>query len=331
MAKAKIRGLDCAAPADKMIPLVLRAQVGAMCRHRDRALNWKDPEGVHDMRVLSRRLRSAINDFNPYFRKGAFPRPKLRAIANKLGDVRDEDVALMALRELKSKAKGAATEGIKLLADERREQRKKARSALKSSLQEPAVEDFRKDFLARLRTITIATVARSPRTQSAQPALSFQALGAQVIKARVKDFSAASPCLYLPAEIKRLHELRILAKRLRYSIDLFSDCWGEEFAAMAKEVAHMQTSLGELHDCDVWINDLGARLKRTARKATVHPSELRLRAGGAWLLKHFVAKRAEHYAAALERWEQWQADGFLENLGLMLDSDLSPTKSDQLT
>ena len=63
MAKAKIRGLDCAAPADQMIRLVLRSQVNAMCRHREKAINWKDPEGVHDMRVLSRRLRSAINDF----------------------------------------------------------------------------------------------------------------------------------------------------------------------------------------------------------------------------------------------------------------------------
>ncbi|HEY3103687.1 MAG TPA: CHAD domain-containing protein [Pyrinomonadaceae bacterium] len=331
MARAKIRGLDCAAPAAKMIPLVLRAQLSAVCRHRDKALNWKDPEGVHDMRVLSRRLRSAINDFSPYFRKGTLPRPKLRAIANKLGDVRDEDVALMALRELKSKAKGTAGEGIKLVADEHRQRRKKARSALKAILQEPGVEDFRKDFLARLRTITIATVASSPGTQATQPALSFQALGTQVIKVRIKDFTKASPCLYLPAEIKRLHELRILAKRLRYSIELFSDCWGEEFAAMAKEVAHMQTSLGELHDCDVWINDLGVRLKRTARKTTVDSSELKLRAGSAWLLKHFVAKRAEHYAAALERWEQWQADGFLEKLGLMLDSGLPQTKSDQAT
>jgi len=69
MAKAKIRGLDCAAPAEKMIPVILRAQVKAMCALREKALNWKDPEGVHDMRVLSRRLRSTINDFRPYFRK----------------------------------------------------------------------------------------------------------------------------------------------------------------------------------------------------------------------------------------------------------------------
>src|SRR6266478_4332749 len=102
MAKVKnITGLDCAGPANKMVQLVLRAQLKAMCGCRDKALDWKDPEGVHDMRVLSRRLRSAVSDFRPYVRKATFPRLKLRAIANSLGDVRDEDVALMALDELK--------------------------------------------------------------------------------------------------------------------------------------------------------------------------------------------------------------------------------------
>ena len=101
MAKAKrISGLDCSAPADKMVRLVLRAQLKAMCGLQDKALDWKDPEGVHDMRVLSRRLRSAVSDLRPYLGKASLPPIKLKAIANSLGDVRDEDVALMALERI---------------------------------------------------------------------------------------------------------------------------------------------------------------------------------------------------------------------------------------
>jgi CHAD domain-containing protein len=147
MAKANIRGLDCAAPADKMIPLVLRAQVNALCGHREAALNWKDPEGVHDMRVLSRRLRSSIHDFRPYLRKGSLQRPKLRTIAARLGEVRDIDVALIALQQLRSKTKGPAAEGIKLLVAELRSRRRTARVTLTNSLQDQAIEDFRKEFL----------------------------------------------------------------------------------------------------------------------------------------------------------------------------------------
>ena len=327
MAKVKrITGLECSAPAEKMIRLVLRAQLNAMCKLREEALNWKDPEGVHDMRVLSRRLRSTISDFKPYFSKTNLSRPKLRTIANSLGDVRDEDVALIALEELKLKAKGPAAEGIEMLAEERRQRRKQARAALKSAIKKSAVNAFRKEFVAELRAIAIA-FPRKKHGQSGNDALlSFREIGIQVIKARLKDVSAASPHLYAPFQIKDLHELRILAKRLRYAIELFAACWGEEIETIAKEVGLLQTSLGELHDCDVWIESLGGRLKRTARKAGNDEDSLKLKAGATWLLKHFALERMDHYRDALGRWEQWQADGFLEGLVLILDRDLLPTK-----
>jgi len=325
MARVKrVKGLDCAAPAEKMIRLVMRAQLDAMCKLPDRALNWDDPEGVHDMRVLSRRLRSAMSDFKPYLRKTSLPRLRLRAIADSLGAVRDEDVALMALEELKTKAKGRAAEGIDMLAEECRNRRKEARAALKSDIKKPAVDDFRKEFLNKLRTITIVFPKKSRAKQGGGASPSFRSFGIKIIKERLKEFSAASRHLYLPFEIKELHELRILAKRLRYAVELFAACWGDELEAVAKEIALLQTSLGELHDCDVWIDDLGARLKRTTRKAEADEENLKLREGAAWLLKHFARERMEHYREAFARWEQWQADGLLSALILILDRDLLP-------
>lgn len=315
MPKANIRGLNCAAPADKMIPLVLRAQLNAMCRHRDVALNWKDPEGVHHMRVLSRRLRSSINDFRPYIRKASLPRPKLRSLASRLGEVRDIDVALISVQHLRTKTKGEAAAGIKLLAAELRARRKAARSLLTSTLQEQTVEDFRKQFISKLRTTLIVVPTEAP-DDPATPAIarSFGSLGTEIISTRLKDFVAASSCLYQPHQIKKLHELRILAKRLRYSMELFALCWGKDWEVMAKEVAHMQTSLGELHDCDVWIQELGTRLKRSSRKTAMEPRDVQIKAGATWLLKHFAAARTEHYRDAVTRWEQWQGEGFLDQL-----------------
>jgi CHAD domain-containing protein len=328
MAKAKIRGLDCGAPADKMIPLVLRAQINAMCRHREAALNWKDPEGVHDMRVLSRRLRSSINDFRPYVRKGSLPRPKLRAIAARLGEVRDIDVALISLQQLRLKAKGPPADGIKLLAAELRLRRRTMRTTLTTALQEQPIEDFRKQFVEKLRAILIIVPTEVPAEAAvASVPLSFRSLGSEIINARLKEFVSASSCLYMPYQVNKLHELRILAKRLRYSMELFALCWGKELEAMAKEVAQMQTSLGELHDCDVWLQDLGGRLKRSARKTTTEPAELRIRAGATWLLKHFAVARTEHYRDAVSRWEQWQAEGFLDQIAAKVNSSPEPRAS----
>jgi CHAD domain-containing protein len=317
MAKAKIRGLDCAASADAMIRLVLRAQVNALCKQREKAIAWKDPEGVHDMRVLSRRLRSSINDFKTYFRKGSLPRPALRSIADNLGTVRDIDVALIALHELKSEARGDAAEGIKLLMAEWKRQRRAARVKLKAAIGPAKTTEFRKQFLAKLQTITISLPAASHSDQT-PPVTSFRDLGVRVINARVNDFMTASPNLYRPYDIKKLHELRILAKRLRYSMELFAPCLGKELAADAKEVAHMQTSLGELHDCDVWIRNLGARLKRLSRKTTPEPNAEKLKAGATWLLKHFATERMQHYADAVSRLEQWETIGFFEQIKSLL-------------
>lgn len=310
-----------------MIRLVLRAQLNAMCRHRVKAMNWKDPEGVHDMRVLSRRLRSAINDFKSYFRKGHLPRPKLRSIADALGTVRDEDVALMALQELKSQAKGLAAEGIKLLIAERKDHRKQSRVALKSAIQDSAIEILRRDFLAKLQTITIAIPTKTAGPETAEIAISFRELGVLVIKERVADFIDASPCLFHPYQIKKLHKLRIQAKRLRYSMELFARCGDEELEEMAKAVAQMQTALGELHDCDVWIRDLGARLKRLSRKDAVEPNDEKLRAAATWLLKHFATERMEHYRDALVLWDEWQAEKFIEKIDSLLQRIGSPVEA----
>ena len=69
------------------------------------------------MRVASRRLRSALGDFKPYLRKGSIPISRLKAIAKSLGTVRDEDVVLGALEELRSKADEGVSEGIAVIAD----------------------------------------------------------------------------------------------------------------------------------------------------------------------------------------------------------------------
>jgi len=318
MAKVKrISGLDCSAPADKMVRLVLRTQLKTMCDLRDKALEWNDPEGVHDMRVGSRRLRSTISDFRPYLHKANLPRMKLRKIAKSLGDVRDEDVALFALEELKAKATEQAAEGIEMLAEERREKRKQARSALQKAIKRFTLDEFRKEFLSKLRAIVVAPPEKSGRKPANNEPLAFGRMEIEVIGSRLKELKAASRHIYSPFQIKELHEVRILAKRLRYAIELFAFCGNEEMGEIAKEVALMQTSLGEMHDCDVWIESLGARLKKTAGRDKSE-GQAQLRAGTAWLVRHFAAERMEHYGDALALWQRWETERFLDRLESIL-------------
>ena len=69
MAKAKRISLKCNAPASAGIKLALVTRFEELQGWRKAALDWSDPEGVHSMRVASRRLRGALRDFAPFLRK----------------------------------------------------------------------------------------------------------------------------------------------------------------------------------------------------------------------------------------------------------------------
>jgi CHAD domain-containing protein len=314
-----ISGLDCSAPAEEMMRHVLREQVRAMCAMRKKALDWSDPEGVHDMRVLSRRLRSAIADFEPYLRKSRLPLTKLRTIARTLGQVRDEDVALAALEKLKTETHGVVAHGIETLVTERQLRRDNARAELKKAIRRSAIDELLDEFQTRLGDSPVAPERAGPPPM-APAAATFRSIGARIITGRLKELRAAGTHIFFPSENQELHELRIVAKGLRYAAELFAACWGDDMRAIAREVALLQTSLGELHDCDVWIEELGVRLKRAARQGRGDPEQNRTTAACTWLLKHFAKIRTEHYRDALSRWQQWQTDGFLYSLTSLIGS-----------
>jgi CHAD domain-containing protein len=297
-----------------MIKLVLSRQIKAICNLRERALDWSDPEGVHDMRVLLRRMRSAISDFQPHLRKPAISIGTLRTIAKGLGGVRDEDVALAALENLKAQAPAEAVEGIESLIEERRQRQAKARAMLVKMISTAALRKFRTGFQNQIAVLAM-TKPKAARAQlRPETSLTFRELGTNAINGRLKDFRSAVRSIYFPFEIKKIHALRILAKRLRYAVELFRFCWGEDLNDAAKEIALLQTSLGELHDCDVWIDYLGKRLKSAARKGKANPDSAKLRAGYAWLLQEFSRQRTGHYQDALQRWQRWEAGAFLDKL-----------------
>jgi CHAD domain-containing protein len=106
MAKTKpLDGLDCDGPALAGMALVLSIRMEEMYSFRNHALNSHDPEGVHNMRVASRRLRSALVDFMPYLGKARFNNSlkDIEALAHALGRVRDSDVAIITLKEAQTR------------------------------------------------------------------------------------------------------------------------------------------------------------------------------------------------------------------------------------
>lgn len=101
------------------------------------ALEGTDIEGVHDVRVASRRLRAAMDIAAPAFPKSWY-RPLHRTakeITSSLGEVRDRDVLLEALRAERDSAPLTERPGIDRLIARVEAERTSARTELEAYLQ----------------------------------------------------------------------------------------------------------------------------------------------------------------------------------------------------
>ena len=56
-----------------------------------------------------------------------------------------------------------------------------------------------------------------------------------------------------PYDVRKLHDLRIAAKRLRYTLEIFADALPERCQQVVKELTNVQDEIGALHDSDVMI------------------------------------------------------------------------------
>lgn len=307
MAKAKeISGLDCAADALQRAAEVLRVRSDEVFSLRETALDFSDIEGVHSMRVATRRLRSALRDFMPLMeqRPSKKLRKQLKQLADALGTVRDQDVAMVALEELQAEAETELIkEGIGKLLKERGEQRETARLNLTETLTLNNLNDLQERFTA--------AIAKAAKGKQSKKIATFNEAGRSVVADSWQNLLDLGASLYEPFNVDQLHEMRIAAKHLRYAIELFAACWGERIAPFADEIAELQSFLGEVHDCDIWINSLGERLRDGQEKTMTDDVDYQT---AVWLLSKFVKKRTKQYRSALKLWSQWKADDFSERM-----------------
>jgi CHAD domain-containing protein len=310
MAKAKrIRGLNCKSLASAGIKLVLVTRFDELYGFHQTAMDWTDPEGVHSMRVASRRLRSVLRDFMPYLRKRplASALKQLRNLADALGEVRDHDVAIAALEEMASHASVGVSAGLTQFIETKKQLREQAREELKAILEGGELKELEMEF--------IAGVDEATATRPGSPAITFLTMSQQIILDRLKEFEALSNGLLNPFEVETLHDLRIAAKRLRYALELFQQCWGRSISSYAKRIARIQGALGDLHDCDVWIEGLGKHIIN-ARK---HKQQEQV-AALMWLLNHLVKLRTKHLRQAFARWREWETHEASEKLRAALSN-----------
>ena len=269
---------------------------------RDAALDWSDPEGVHSMRVASRRLRSTLRDCTPYLHKRRLSSvlKQIKKLADALGEVRDHDVAILALEELKIQAPAEFSATLNQFIETRSGVREQARKELTAAIDTAELKQLEMKFVSALDE-AIAVASRPKKQHQDKPPLLFAEMSRTIILDRLKEFEKRSEGLFKPLDVEALHDMRIAVKRLRYALELFSKCWPRTVAAQAKRAARIQGALGELHDCDVWIESFGKQIIRARKR-----NEKQQVAALLWLLSHFVRMRTKHLHRAFARWREWE-------------------------
>src|ERR671921_1703933 len=84
----------------------------------------------------------------------------------------------------------------------------------------------------------------------------------RVLAVRIAEFYSFEPVVPHPELSEALHDMRISAKRLRYSLELFRPQFGKPGERQIERVKAIQETLGALHDHDVRIDIIGDELSR---------------------------------------------------------------------
>jgi CHAD domain-containing protein len=116
---------------------IVRVRAGELFDHAEGVLDTRDIERVHDMRVASRRLRAVLEIFAPCFPQSEFKSVlrDVKQLADALGERRDPDVHIDALKTFSRSLVAANKHGVARLVEDLEERQARANEALAAQLE----------------------------------------------------------------------------------------------------------------------------------------------------------------------------------------------------
>ncbi len=242
--------------------VVLGAVAGQLqaLRDADLAVRTEQPEGVHDLRVACRRLRSIFAAFRPVLdREHTDPlRAELQWVGAQLSGARDTEVALSHLREL------VAAQPVELVL-----------GPVAARLRQTEVKDHQAGARRVTRTLTDrrylrlldsldALLAEPPLTElAAAPAREQLTDAVRRTGKRLRRAVVAAREAEGAERHERLHEVRKAAKRVRYTAEVAELEVGEPAGALIACTKQVQDLLGAAQDTVV-TRDVAVRVGRAA-------------------------------------------------------------------
>lgn len=239
--KKRLKG---GAPVLQLVYQYLGRQLLALNRQCPRAWEGLDPAGVHKMRIAIRRARSVLKAFRDGLPQ--VPRDSLNAelrwLLKQLGQARDADVCEAEIERYKSALHGIPNSALAPYESHL----KFATLGAHANLVDALASERYLQLIAEFN----AFVAAGPDStwQSVLAGMSISDCEREFIPSAIDKMLRHGKEITPDSPAKRLHKLRLEAKRLRYLLELFATAKPKKFRAPIAALSELQELLGEHQD-----------------------------------------------------------------------------------
>ena len=288
----------------------------------------KDIECVHKTRVGSRKLRAAMPLFQHCFPQKTYKKwlKQIKKVTCLLGQARDLDVQIEFIENY-IKQKPLDKKFMNTLLADHKDYRKK--------VQTPVVEGIEK-----LKDTFILQEISSfcKETISAQP-ISLDPIGVLEkahwhICFKLDDFLSHEKYVHLENANKKHHEMRINAKKLRYTMEFFAPLYENKLKKEIETIKTYQDILGEKHDCEVWMDFIPKfigkiKTQNELNKKIDIPNFQRALLE---FLNYIKEKRKQQYIQFVNLWDENLKNGFFDKLKEIteVESKIDERKAEKL-
>lgn len=182
----------------------------------------------------------------------------------------------------------------------------------------------------------------------------------KIIDARLTEMLSFGEYAGDPQHIEEIHNLRIAAKRLRYTLEMFRFAFPKELGDLIGEVKEVQEHIGDMRDADVMIERVNGLLARASKeraqrlqqiagatsRGTLSQRHLRIKSAASapkaardevalyTLVAHRAGERDDAYLKFVNTWERLEATDFSMRLkrvvGLEASDELPEPQPEEL-
>ena len=286
----------------------------------------EDIERIHDMRVATRRVRSALTLCEKCL-PGKLARKwnkQMRRVTRALGYARDADVQIDFLQGfLDNLTEVRYQPGVRRLLLRLQQKRGKSQSKVVKAMDDMEQCGILGEMGRVLRQIRVR--ARMRHVDDSSPYVYRQAYLA--ISLGLENMLACEIYVNQPDRIDELHAMRIAAKRLRYTMEVFEPLYHGDLKQILKTIRKVQTTLGDIHDCDVWVDYVPQFLEAERAHTLAYYGHTRpfsrLKSGILHLGEERQQQRERLYQEFAEFWQLLQDENTWDNMLEQISQPLS--------